>query len=153
MAKQSVLTDAKDTVVEAGKTAAEGVKNVATDALVAGAAAAAGVVAERVAQGLRSTESKVQQALPSRQEAAQATERAIKRPAPRKAAAKRGRAPAKKTAAKGGRAAAKKQRRAAKKAGSKSRTARASAKKRAATPKKKAAARKAGRTSAKRRSR
>src|SRR5215212_4968735 len=141
MAKQSVLTDAKDTVVEAGKTAAEGVKTIATDALVAGAAAAAGLVAERVAQGLRSTENKVQQALPSRQEAAQATERAIKRPAPRK------------TAAKGGRAAAKKQRRAAKKAGSKSRTARASAKKRAATPKKKAAARKAGRTSAKRRSR
>jgi hypothetical protein len=145
MAKQSILTDAKETVVEAGKTAAEGVKNVATDALVAGAAAAAGVVAERVSQGLRATENKVQRALPTRQEAAGAAERAIKPQARRKAAAKGRRAAAKKAAT--------------------SRKAPATAKKRAATPSKKKAAarkaaatrkagtRKAGRKSAKRRTR
>jgi len=135
MAKQSILTDAKETVVEAGKTAAEGVKSVATDALVAGAAAAAGVVAERVSQGLRSTENKVQRAIPSGQEAARAAERGIK-PAPRRKAAKK--------AAKSRSARAKKPAPAT----SKKKTA---AQKAAAT--RKTAARKAGRKSAKRRTR
>jgi hypothetical protein len=145
MAKQSILTDAKETVVEAGKTAAEGVKNVATDALVAGAAAAAGVVAERVSQGLRATENKMQRALPSREGAGRVAERALKPPARGKAAGKGRRAAAKKAAT--------------------SRKTPAAAKKRAATPSEKKAAarkaaatrktgtRKAGRKSAKRRTR
>ena|SRR5207237_8203039 len=131
MAKQSILTDAKETVVEAGKTAAEGVKNVATDALVAGAAAAAGVVAERVSQGLRATENKMQRAVPSRQDAARAAERALKPPARRKAANSRS------TTAKKRAATPSKKKAAARKA--------------AAT--RKAAAGKAGRKSAKRRTR
>jgi hypothetical protein len=139
MAKQSILTGAKDTVIEAGKTAAEGVKNVATDALVAGAAAAAGVIAGRVSQGLRATENEMQRELPSREGAARAAERALKPRGRRKAAVKGRRAGAKKAA--------------------KSRKARATAKKRAATPSRKkaiarkAAAKKAGKTSAKRRAR
>ena len=135
MAKQSILTGAKETVVEAGKTAAEGVKNVAADALVAGAAAAAGVVAERVSQGLRSTENKMQRAIPSRQEATRAAERGIKA-APRRTAAK--------TAAKSPSATAKKRATPPSKK-------KATARKAAAT--RKTAARKAGRKSAKRRTR
>jgi hypothetical protein len=88
MAKQSAYTEAKETVVGASKVAAEGVKNVATDALAAAAAAAAGVVVERVSQGLRTAEGKVQQALPSPQRAAQAAEQTIKRPTARKVAGK-----------------------------------------------------------------
>jgi hypothetical protein len=135
MAKQSILTDAKETVVEAGKTAAEGVKNVATDALVAGAAAAAGVVAERVSQGLRATENKMQRAVPSRQEAGRAAERALKPPARRKAAKK----------------AAKSRSATAKKPAAPLSKKKVAGRKAAAT--RKTAARKAGRQSAKRRSR
>jgi RNA polymerase primary sigma factor len=99
MAKQSILTEAKDTVVEAGKTAAEGVKDVATDALAAAAGAAAGVVAERVSQALRAGQKKVEDAVPSPQESSQFAAGAIK-PARRTAAAKRKTSQAKKSATK-----------------------------------------------------
>jgi hypothetical protein len=112
MAKQSILTEAKNTVVEVGKTAAEGAKNVATDALAAGAAAAVGVVAKRISQGLRAGENKVQGALPSARQAALVAERAVKGTPRRKAAAKARRAGAKKVTVKSRnvRAAAKKKR-------------------------------------------
>ena len=65
MAKKSIVTDAKNTVVDATKSGAEGVKSVASEALVAGATAATGVVLQRVSTALGEGAKKVDAAQPS----------------------------------------------------------------------------------------
>jgi hypothetical protein len=65
MAKNSIVTDAKNTVVDAAKSGAEGVKSVASEALVVGAAAATGVVLQRVSTALSEGAKKVDAAQPS----------------------------------------------------------------------------------------
>ena len=65
MAKKSIVTDAKNTVVDATKSGAEGVKSVASEALVAGATAATGVVLQRVSTALSEGAKKVDAAQPS----------------------------------------------------------------------------------------
>jgi hypothetical protein len=89
MAKQNMLNVAQKKVVEAAKTGAEGVKNVAGDALGAAASAAAGVVIERVSEALGSGQKKLREAVPPGQYAvADIATRARKKP-PRKSAVKR----------------------------------------------------------------
>ena len=65
MAKKSIVTNAKNTMVDATKSGAEGVKSVASEALVAGATAATGVVLQRVSTALGEGAKKVDAAQPS----------------------------------------------------------------------------------------
>ncbi len=64
MAKRTILDAAQKTVVKAAKAGAEGVKDVATDALGAPASAAAGVVLGRVSDALGSSQKKADEAAP-----------------------------------------------------------------------------------------
>lgn len=64
MAKRTILDAAQQTVVKAAKVGAEGVKDVATDALGAAASAAAGVVLGRVSDALGSGQKKADEAAP-----------------------------------------------------------------------------------------
>jgi hypothetical protein len=64
MAKRTLLDAAQKTVVKAAKVGAEGVKDVATDALGAAASAAAGVVLGRVSDVLGSGQKKADEAAP-----------------------------------------------------------------------------------------
>jgi hypothetical protein len=59
MTKKGLVEDAKNTLVDAAKVGAEGVKTVGSEALSAAAAAAAGVVLERVSQALGAGQKKV----------------------------------------------------------------------------------------------
>ena len=69
MAKNRMITDAKETIVDAAKTGAEGIKETAGEALGAAAAAAAGVVLQRVSSALATGETKVTAATPASTEA------------------------------------------------------------------------------------
>jgi ribonuclease E len=102
MAKESLVRDAQNKLVDAAKTGAEGVKSVAADALgaaaTAAATAAAGVVLEHVADALGAGKKKVEAT------AAQSAFQAPAKKAVRKRATKKKKkAPAKKAAAKGAR--------------------------------------------------
>lgn len=70
MAKKSVMTDAKDSLLDAAKTGAEGVKSVAGEALGAAAVAAVGVVLDRVTSALGTGEQQLAAATPAAKEAA-----------------------------------------------------------------------------------
>ena len=70
MAKKSMMTDAKETIVDAAKTGAEGAKVVAGEALGAAAAAAAQVVLTHMASALATGEKKLDAAKPAATEAA-----------------------------------------------------------------------------------
>ena len=70
LAKNSMIRDAKETVVDAAKTGAEEIKETAREALGAAAAAAAGVVLQRVSGALAAGEAKVTEATPAATEAA-----------------------------------------------------------------------------------
>jgi hypothetical protein len=71
MAKKSMMSEAQDTIVDAAKTGAQGVKTVASDALGAAAAAAAGVVLDSVSKALGTGQKKVEDAAPAAQRAMQ----------------------------------------------------------------------------------
>ena len=64
MARKGILDTSKRTVVKAAKVGAEGVKDVASDALGAAASAAAGVVLERVSKALSSGQKKADEVAP-----------------------------------------------------------------------------------------
>jgi hypothetical protein len=64
MAKKGVLDTTQKTVVKVAKIGAEGVKDVATDALGAAASAVAGVVLGRVSDAVGSRQGKAKQAVP-----------------------------------------------------------------------------------------
>jgi hypothetical protein len=96
MAK-SPVTKARATIVEAAKTSSEGVRTLAGEALGAAAAAAAGVVMNRVAQVLGKGEETVAEAAPSAQTTVQdAVVGAVGPSKTRRAAIKRKLTPAKK---------------------------------------------------------
>ena len=101
MAKESLVRDAQNKLVDAAKTGAEGVKSVAADALgaaaTAAATAAAGVVLEHVADALGAGKKKVEATK------AQTAFQAPPKKAVRKRAAKKKKALTKKAAAKGAR--------------------------------------------------
>ena len=90
MAKFSMMTDAKETIVDAAKAGAEGVKTVAGEALGAAAAAAAGVVLEHMSNALAAGDAKIQEATPAATEAArQAVSSPFKKSGAKKAKGKR----------------------------------------------------------------
>lgn len=125
MAKDSIMTDAKDTMVEAAKSGAEGMKTVAGEALGAAAVAAAGVVLDHVSKALSQGAQQVETSKPAAEQAVsdaavsfvsgpparKTAKKARKKAAKKQAAAA---APAKKSAKKAARKTAKK---AAKKTG------------------------------------
>ena len=65
--KPGILDAGKKTVVKAAKLSAEGVKDVASEALGAAAATAAGVVLKRASEALSSGQKKVDEAVPANQ--------------------------------------------------------------------------------------
>lgn len=133
MAKNSIMTDAKDTMVEAAKSGAEGMKTVAGEALGAAAVAAAGVVLDHVSKALSAGAQEVEANKPAMTQAASnAVNFAGPAPARKKAkkkSAKKAAAPAKKAAKK----------KTAKKTVKKAAASKETAKKTKAAPKKKAA--------------
>ena len=64
MTKKGLVEEAKDTLVDAAKVGAQGVKSVGSEALGAAATAAAGVVLGRVSQALGAGQEKVEEAVP-----------------------------------------------------------------------------------------
>ena len=64
MSKKGLVEEAKDTLVDAAKVGAQGVKSVGSEALGAAATAAAGVVLGRVSQALGAGQEKVEEAVP-----------------------------------------------------------------------------------------
>jgi hypothetical protein len=105
MAKNSIMTDAKDTMVEAAKSGAEGMKTVAGEALGAAAVAAAGVVLDHVSKALGQGAQDVEANKPAMtQAAAEAVNFAgaapARKSAKKKSAKKAAAAPAKKSAKK-----------------------------------------------------
>src|SRR5215213_2770129 len=64
MTKKSLVKDAKNTLTDAAKVGAEGVKMVGSEALGAAAAAAAEVVLKRASQALGAGQQKVEEAIP-----------------------------------------------------------------------------------------
>src|SRR5688500_3864313 len=108
MAKNSIMTDAKDTMVEAAKSGAEGMKTVAGEALGAAAVAAAGVVLDHVSKALNQGAQDVEANKPAMTQAASdavnfagtAPPRKTAKKAKRKSATKQAAAPAKKSAKK-----------------------------------------------------
>ena len=93
MAKH-ILDAAQKTVVKAAKAGAEGVKDVASDALGAAASAAAGVVLGRVSEALGSGQKKVDEAVPAAPKAVSAnTTRSRRKPANKRLTTKKGAAP------------------------------------------------------------
>ena len=87
MAKKSMMTDAKETIVDAAKTGAEGAKVVAGEALGAAAAAAAQVVLTHMANALATGEKKLDAEKPAATEAARMAVAAPFKPASKKARA------------------------------------------------------------------
>ena len=65
MAKKSLVGDAKDTLADAARVGAEGVKAVGREALGAAAAAATGVVLKRASQALGAGQQKMDEAIPA----------------------------------------------------------------------------------------
>jgi hypothetical protein len=65
MSKRSKLAEAQERVADAAKVAGAGAKDIASDALGAAAAAAAGVVFQRVSQTIARGQEKVDQAVPA----------------------------------------------------------------------------------------
>jgi hypothetical protein len=151
MAKNSIMTDAKDTMVEAAKSSAEGMKTVAGEALGAAAVAAAGVVLDHVSKALNQGAQQVETSKPATEQAVSdaavsfvgaAPARKTAKKAKKKSAKKQAAAPAKKSAKKT--SAKKTAKKTAKKAGAKKKAAtKKSAKKSSAkkvAPKKKSGA-------------
>lgn len=69
MAKNSIMTDAKDTMVEAAKSGAEGMKTVAGEALGAAAVAAAGVVLDHMSKALSQGAQQIETSKPATEQA------------------------------------------------------------------------------------
>lgn len=152
MAKNSIMTDAKDTMVEAAKSGAEGMKTVAGEALGAAAVAAAGVVLDHVSKALSQGSQQVETSKPAAERAvSDAAVSFVSGPPARKKARKKA---AKKQAAKAmpAKKGAKKKsaKKAAKKTVKKAAAKKKSAKKTKAAPKK--AAKKSSKTAAKKKS-
>jgi hypothetical protein len=68
MVKKSMVIEARDTIVDAAKASAEGVKAVAGDALGAAAVAAAGVVLQRASDALQAKGKELADARPKAQQ-------------------------------------------------------------------------------------
>jgi hypothetical protein len=93
MAKH-ILDAAQKTVVKAAKAGAEGVKDVASDALGAAASAAAGVVLGQVSEALGSGQKKEDETVPAAPQAVSAnTTRSRRKPANKRLTTKEGAAP------------------------------------------------------------
>jgi hypothetical protein len=90
MAKKSVLDSTQKTVVKAAKIGAQGVKDVATDALGAAASAAVGVVLGRVSEALGSGSPKPDEAALTVPQAVGDKTRSRRKPVKKKLTAKKG---------------------------------------------------------------
>ncbi|MDB5601316.1 MAG: hypothetical protein JWN71_3360 [Xanthobacteraceae bacterium] len=100
MAKDSMVTDAKNTVVEAAKAGAEGMKTVAGEALGAAAVAAAGVMLDHVSKALSQGADKVETSRPAAERAVSDAAVSFAGAGPARKKAKKAKKAAKKAAAK-----------------------------------------------------
>jgi len=119
MAKKSMLTEAQDSISEAAKTGAAVVKPVASAALGAAAAAAAGVVLDSMSNALKSGGRKLERATPGATDAVRVAATPSTRSRPRKKTSGKKKAAAKKAAAAKNKKSTGKRRPAAKKAAKK----------------------------------